>query len=652
MDPYPSPQDGSPPFQKYQQYAPPMGYKQRKQKHPSFQKRNIHNEQSYSENIEYTESPRRHSEPQSCYNCGSPEHWAQDCPEPRRAVPAGADPNPRPLKRQKTGASIASRHSIPPYFKQRRPHHGNTYLPAGQSNYQPYSNYPPTPMSSHSQGVSPWQQSPQYTSPVQPYPPYGPHGLPTPTTANSSQFPSPASPHGGPHYQGYFPPQQSQFSFNQSPLQSYPEYSQYPPQRGQSQNSWRQQRYRDDVPSIAPPVEPWMEELQSLDNQTGSKSSGGQIVWRPANPVARPLPSTFTAREEVVSLPPLGSLQPGMSVSKYILDKGPEEFECHIRDTEEWPFVMDDPVFLEIATDCELISIEELVSRRKQTFETHSLRVLDETEEGEVDEGADNLEEQSAGKQSVRDDLVEREDENPQSGHEMTVSTGEIEHGLREMDKEDDVSDYLRTEEGFAEYCRKRPWSPDANSGYGHRNRSLSPGGRDSKSTQPGGKRNDRHVHHDRQAFDDRHVRRADQNTSSSNKESGPWKRRNGPHNHFDRDRRIPRLYQETGSNCQPYNRKRPRNFDGAHDTSPSRDSALAVGDEKTRSPEHLSNGHRDENAKRTLSPTQPRSERGDRKRPRPKDSPESDNDGPRRQEDDVPSKNKRRQLQVAAAYR
>ena len=26
--------------------------------------------------------------PDTCYNCGSPEHWAQDCPEPRREVPA------------------------------------------------------------------------------------------------------------------------------------------------------------------------------------------------------------------------------------------------------------------------------------------------------------------------------------------------------------------------------------------------------------------------------------------------------------------------------------------------------------------------------------------------------------------------------------
>lgn len=34
--------------------------------------------------------------PNSCYNCGSPDHWAQSCPEPRREVPVYVGRN-RPL---------------------------------------------------------------------------------------------------------------------------------------------------------------------------------------------------------------------------------------------------------------------------------------------------------------------------------------------------------------------------------------------------------------------------------------------------------------------------------------------------------------------------------------------------------------------------
>ena len=43
---------------------------------------------------------------ESCYNCGAPDHWAQDCPEPRRAVPVGQ--MNRPSKRQKTHGGIAA----------------------------------------------------------------------------------------------------------------------------------------------------------------------------------------------------------------------------------------------------------------------------------------------------------------------------------------------------------------------------------------------------------------------------------------------------------------------------------------------------------------------------------------------------------------
>lgn len=94
--------------------------------------------------------------------------------------------------------------------------------------------------------------------------------------------------------------------------------------------------------------------------------------------VARPLPSEMTDEDE--ALPLIASLPPGMSVSKYFLNKGPEEFVSNIRNTENWPFVMSDPIFLEIKPDTELVSVVELISRRKKLFETHRIQ---------EDEGAD-----------------------------------------------------------------------------------------------------------------------------------------------------------------------------------------------------------------------------------------------------------------------
>lgn len=97
-------------------------------------------------------------------------------------------------------------------------------------------------------------------------------------------------------------------------------------------------------------------------------------VWRPPQPVARPLPSKFTARDEVGTLPPLTSLPRGMSVSKYFLNKRAEEFQSHIRNTEDWPFMMKDPIFVTISIECETVSMLELISRRNKLFENHKVK--------------------------------------------------------------------------------------------------------------------------------------------------------------------------------------------------------------------------------------------------------------------------------------
>jgi hypothetical protein len=48
---------------------------------------------------------------ESCYNCGAADHWAQNCSEPRRAVPAGQIN--RPFKRQKTnGGNVGTNEQV------------------------------------------------------------------------------------------------------------------------------------------------------------------------------------------------------------------------------------------------------------------------------------------------------------------------------------------------------------------------------------------------------------------------------------------------------------------------------------------------------------------------------------------------------------
>lgn len=132
----------------------------------------------------------------------------------------------------------------------------------------------------------------------------------------------------------------------------------------------------------------------------------------------------FSSHEEALPLPPLTTLQPGMSVSKYILDKGPEEFECHIRDTEEWPLVMDDPIFREIRMDCPLISLKELISRRKEIYRTHNIKVINEAEEGEIAEDAShhNADLVNDGPENIKHEKLEINNKDNEKSHNMESS--------------------------------------------------------------------------------------------------------------------------------------------------------------------------------------------------------------------------------------
>ncbi|MCJ1477658.1 hypothetical protein MMC13_006331 [Lambiella insularis] len=100
---------------------------------------------------------------QSCYNCGSPEHWAQDCPEPRREVPAGE----------------SNHSSAQKPFKKFRPN----YVPPVITKYAVPSNVPGNPGSASGYGVPPYEQPgiPRYQFP---------NAQPTPISAQSAQYPA------------------------------------------------------------------------------------------------------------------------------------------------------------------------------------------------------------------------------------------------------------------------------------------------------------------------------------------------------------------------------------------------------------------------------------------------------------------------------
>ncbi|EFE29710.1 uncharacterized protein ARB_03051 [Trichophyton benhamiae CBS 112371] len=94
-------------------------------------------------------------------------------------------------------------------------------------------------------------------------------------------------------------------------------------------------------------------------------------AWRSPHAVGRPLPSVFSDLDDICKLPPHTSLPPGMSVSKYFLNKGADEFNENIRNTEDWPFMMGDPIFSEFPSDGETIPVKDLINRQKDMMAAH-----------------------------------------------------------------------------------------------------------------------------------------------------------------------------------------------------------------------------------------------------------------------------------------
>ncbi|PGH28831.1 hypothetical protein GX50_08421 [[Emmonsia] crescens] len=683
MASYAVPGDGGQPF--HPQPVPSLNHKQRGQKHPRKGKNRQHH--PYAGN---TDGPPKNSQSQSCFNCGSLEHWAQQCPDPRREFPAGSMKAGRPPKRQKTTGSHNPYYAgDPPYnHSHRPPQRGYTHPPVAHSGYQPVpmatSPYgPPTPISAHPHSAGPWPQEPpppHYNSPQS-------YGLPTPMSGYGPQFPSPST--TMPPHQGYFPPQYSpQYGEPEYHRKSFDRHQRILPPAGSNRQSRKKWRGSNNVPAIAPPIEPWMEELQSLDIPD-SRLSQGEIVWRPANQVARPLPSTFDERDDVGMLPPFASLPPGMSVSKYILDKGPEEFVSNIRNTEDWPFMMSDPIFLEISMECQLIPIDELIARRKLIFETHRIEPAPLVEEanGDTNEANGSNEADESGEAKEEDEYQEREVSivNSNEGTHDRAMSGRHSNECSpapsyssEADHRDDISSsrsYITDDrqpfrESASPEAADHPTSPISRTDYPYHDSQDHQNSKQAYSIKPGkGRPNDKRRNQRNQR--DRRQQMEGPNRKPGQQEgrrNAPFDRRGGRGGHFNsQDRRKSKPQQFKGTTKPkakkgPNNRGHPPNHAnfGAR-SHKSRDNKFGL--DGIADPDHTNNPHEHQRPQGHDNVQQINThenygshgqfdvEHNSRKRSRQDESPARPEE-PRRQEDDITPKIKRRQPHIAEAYR
>jgi hypothetical protein len=149
-----------------------------------------------------------------------------------------------------------------------------------------------------------------------------------------------------------------------------------------------------------------MEELEGLDipesSNIGSHINGrqlgkspsflsiplradGLLVWKPANPVAKPLASTFFEAEKMGFLPVAATLKEGSSVSKYFNNLEENSLLANVRDSANWKDSEDDPVFVDIAVNSQYVPFEDLIQRRNELWGLDRNMDL-ESEEGELQE--------------------------------------------------------------------------------------------------------------------------------------------------------------------------------------------------------------------------------------------------------------------------
>ena len=363
--------------------------------------------------------PSAQASSQTCFNCGVPGHFAQDCPEPKRQVPAGAL-NPEQHRRQgiappKRGGQIVtkfgpqgplSQGSPGPYtpayssggYPQQPPSHAQIYTPAytpitpqsapspaqtwpqkGQQHTQQYPGYQQTQSNGHYQASPPQQPWPTPNTPAS----GAAHGTPYANQASPShsQFSQPARTPQSQYGQGWGTPVQSTQQSPTSPRQL---------EGGYANDSASKDQQTEDSQSIAlgtrlfspkPPiddaedVELEEDDLFSLDVPDFPPSTaqyGESLVPL----VGMPIPANFVVADALFPMDPPAPEANGRCQSKYVRTFQADALSMNIKQSIYWKDHKEDVIFASIPTDGDLVSFDECRSmvREHQKSQEELLR--------------------------------------------------------------------------------------------------------------------------------------------------------------------------------------------------------------------------------------------------------------------------------------
>lgn len=137
--------------------------------------------------------------------------------------------------------------------------------------------------------------------------------------------------------------------------------------------------------------------------------------------VKRPLPSNFIVADAIAPFESSKEEDRGRCESKYWPKGGLGKLYQHVKDSNDWVDVANDPIFLTIPAESEVIRLEDLTSLYNQT----------RSDDGNEDENEDGNED---GREEIEERIqeVDEDSKNLQDGEETGDFMDSLEHALSE----------------------------------------------------------------------------------------------------------------------------------------------------------------------------------------------------------------------------